>query len=815
MRTASAQSKAKVQRPVSLRVRLGLEKLEDRIVLSTDVAPIDGVSNNIGNPDWGSTGTELLRLTSVEYGDDISTPAGEDRPSAREVSNAVAAQSESVLNERYLTDFTWLWGQFIDHDIDLTDSADPEEPLPIEVPSGDPFFDPFNTGTQVIPFVRSIFDTETGTSVDNPRQQINQITAFLDGSVVYGSDLERADALRTFEGGKLKTSEGDLLPFNEEGLDNAGGPGDNLFLAGDVRANENAALSAMHTLFVREHNRLAGEIAAEDPSLTDEEIYQQARALVTAEIQAITYNQFLPALLGEEALGPYTGYDPTVNPGIANIFSTAAYRFGHSMLSSELLRLDETGNVADEGNLSLRDAFFSPDELTENGIDSLLRGMAAQQAQEIDNMVIDDVRNFLFGPPGSGGFDLASLNIQRGRDHGLPDYNQARIDVGLAPVSSFADISSDPEVQAALASVYGDVNNIDVWVGGLAEDHVDDSSLGELFHTVLVDQFERIRAGDSFWYENVFEGQELIDLQNTTLTDIIERNTDITGLRDNVFYDGTVLHYRVEAGIDPADMTLRTQGGEVQLVDNRTGDVLENRSLDSTEKVILVGSDVNWDRFTIDVSRPEDALPGGVQAFGGASEGDILTVRGTPRPDQVVIGEGDIQVNGDLFTYTDFENLRVHVMDGNDNVRVEGDPQLELMVFGGPGNDRLRGGPGNDHLEGGPGDDRLRGGPGNDLLIGGPGCDDLDGGPGRDQLIQGSQQEGRRDHDHHDHHRRRDNDGPGGPPPGGMLSGDALGNPPMPGDNGMSRPPRMDQLAGTRLGRMRDDMCDDTEMPTP
>ncbi len=509
--------------------------MEERLVLSAEFASIDGVGNNLDNPEWGGTYEQLLRLVSTEYADGISAPAGEDRASPREISNTVVAQEEATVNDRNLTDLVWLWGQFIDHDIDLTENADPAEPLDIEVPQGDVYFDPQATGEQVIHLNRSLYDESTGDSIGNPRQQLNEITAYLDGSVIYGSDEERAAALRTFEGGLLKTSEGDLLPFNEEGLPNAGGPGANLFLAGDVRANENAALTAMHTLFVREHNRIATELAAADPSLTDEELYQYARAIVTAELQAITYNEFLPALLGEGAISEYAGYDPTVNPGISNLFSTAAYRFGHSMLSSELLRVDDYGNVIDAGNLALQDAFFAPGEIIANGIDSLLAGFARQEAQEIDNMIVDDVRNFLFGPPGAGGFDLASLNIQRGRDHGLPDYNQARIDLGLEPVTSFADITSDAKVQAALQEAYGDVDSIDVWVGGLAEDHVDGASVGELVYTVLVDQFERIRNGDRFWYQNVYSGEALSKIDSTSLSDIIKRNTDIDRIRDNVF----------------------------------------------------------------------------------------------------------------------------------------------------------------------------------------------------------------------------------------------------------------------------------------
>jgi len=506
--------------------------------MTSEVAPIDGVGNNLDNPDWGSAGIQLLRNTTVEYADGIDDPAGTDRPSAREISNAVSAQSESITNSNSMTDLVWLWGQFIDHDIDLTVGADPTETFNIEVPTGDPHFDPFGTGTVEIGLSRSDYDEVTGHSFDNPRQQINSITAFLDGSVIYGSDAERAAALRSFSGGRMATSDGDLLPFNTAGLDNAGGPSDTLFLAGDIRANENVALTAMHTVWVREHNQLADEIAAANPTLSDEEIYQAARRIVVAQLQAITYNEWLPTLLGRGAIGRYQGYDATVNPGIANVFSTAMYRFGHSMLSSELLRLNNDGTTAAEGSLALQDAFFAPDELTEHGIDSLLRGAVENLAQEIDTQVVDDVRNFLFGPPGAGGFDLASLNIQRGRDHGLVDYAQVRVDYGLAPVTSFDAITSDVELANKLEQLYGDVNNIDAWVGALAEDHFHDASMGELAYTVIADQFTRIRDGDRFWYQNTFCGEELREIQATTLADVIERNTNLTDLRDNVWTTG-------------------------------------------------------------------------------------------------------------------------------------------------------------------------------------------------------------------------------------------------------------------------------------
>lgn len=200
------------------------------------------------------------------------------------------------------------------------------------------------------------------------------------------------------------------------------------------------------------------------------------------------------------ALDRYRGYNPSVNPDIATEFSTAAFRLGHSMLGNDVEFLDNVGNeLFDE--VALREAFFNPGLMAETGIAPILKYLASDPAQEIDNQVVDEVRNFLFGPPGAGGFDLASLNIQRGRDHGLADYNSVRLAYGLRAVHSFAEISSDPQVQAELAEAYGSVDNIDLWVGGLAEDHARGASVGPLFQAIVADQFERLRDGDRFWYQ--------------------------------------------------------------------------------------------------------------------------------------------------------------------------------------------------------------------------------------------------------------------------------------------------------------------------
>jgi hypothetical protein len=495
-----------------------------------ELRSLDGRGNNGSSPRWGAANSALLRRIEAAYEDGADSPAGANRPGAREISNLCAAQDEGAASRA--SAFLWQWGQFLDHDISLTPIAEPSEPFAIAVPAGDPWFDPAATGRQVIPLERSGYRT-----IEGVRQQLNTISAFIDASNVYGSTRSRARRLRASDGtGRLATSAGDLLPFNTRGLPNAPSRDARFFLAGDFRANEQVGLTALHTLFVREHNFWADSLRDADPTLDDDAIYQYARAIVGAEMQAITYRQFLPLLLGRRALGPYRGYDPTVDPGIENVFATAAYRVGHSMLPSRLLRLDGDGGPIPAGHLSLAAAFFNPAAVIDTGIDPLLRGLAAQRSQKVDPQTVDEVRNFLFGPPGAGGLDLAALNIQRGRDHGLPDFNTVRASYGLAPVTSFAEINPDPAVQADLAAAYGSVDDMDLWVAGLAERHLRGALVGETFHAILTDQFSRLRAGDRFWYEGYLPADMVRLVERQTLARIIRRNTGIgSEIQSNVF----------------------------------------------------------------------------------------------------------------------------------------------------------------------------------------------------------------------------------------------------------------------------------------
>lgn len=566
--------------------------------LDTDLyRTYDGKFNNVENPDWGAVGDKLLLSNKIGYGDGISSPAGKEyRPNPRYASNLLFSQNKFISEPRGLSDYTWVFGQFIDHDLGLT--SDSEEFFPIPVPEGDPWFDPNRTGSMIIPMKRNKSDLSTGTSVDNPRRHPNEITAFVDASMVYGSDEFRANWLRSFVGGKLKVSAGNLMPYNtisgelEDEIDPAAPHMDDPvklftkhFVAGDVRANENPVLCSFHTLFVREHNRLCDELSIQHPDWDDEMLYQHARKIVGGLIQNILYNEWLPAV-GVE-IPPYNGYKADVNPQMMNIFTGAAFRLGHTMLSGELMRMDDSGNSLPEGNMTLAQSFFNPQAVYDYNLDPFLKGMSVQVQQNFDAKVVDGVRNFLFGPPGAGGLDLASININRGRERGLPDFNSIREEFGLPKYHVFAQINPDINVWARLMVLYRSVNWIDPWVGFLSEKHANNSIFGETLIAVLKKQFSAVRDGDRFFYLNdpVLSDEEKTMIANTKFSSIVLRNTDISYIQDNVFFAQDPKE--VCGTMDEMSLSVATEGGEpvsdvdatVKMVgDQKTGTTDENGS---------------------------------------------------------------------------------------------------------------------------------------------------------------------------------------------------------------------------------------------
>ena len=529
---------------------------------------IDGSNNNLADPAMNQTGTDFARVGPANFSDGVNamTPG----PNPRDISNILVAQADTGDDGPHLIDdngialsgMMYAWGQFVDHDLDLEKQGTTTK-IPITVPENDQFLEPGS----IIPVTRVAIDPATGIA-GHPATAINTITGWLDGSQVYGSNAATAASLRTADG-HMKTSAGDNLPID---------PQSGMFMAGDVRAQENPDLTALQTLFVREHNYQVDQLHKEHPSWNGDKLYEMAKAITTAEMVNITYSEFLPHLLGKDAIAPYHGYDPTVDARITEEFEGAAYRFGHSIVSDEISAISNIGAFTSEQTLA--ESFFEdPAAFKATGADGLLRHLSGDLANPLDIHLVDGLRNLLVDPP--AGIDLAAINIQRAHDLGLGTLNQTREALKLTPYTSFDQISSDPETAAALEEAYGSVDAIDLWTGGLAEDHVAGSVIGPTFGKIIGDQFTALRDGDRYYFENQnFDRQTLNEIKGITLSDLILRDTDTTAMQSDAFV-ATERHSGTLGGVDPTGE--EAADGMAQLVIGSPGkDTLTGGNLDDT-----------------------------------------------------------------------------------------------------------------------------------------------------------------------------------------------------------------------------------------
>ncbi|EGJ29894.1 MULTISPECIES: peroxidase family protein [Moorena] len=489
-----------------------------------------------------------------------------DRPSTRVISNATSnlEEGESDPNGNGLSAFIWAFGQFVNHDTDLAANGSKEENqnrlellnFPIDIPADDPNFPPNTPPTQEIStqadgglefdFERDAFFSGTGES-GSPGKAINTVTSWLDLSVVYGSTEEEYQAIRAFSEGQLNVfsdetfaTNDDLLPLNITGADGEliSGKGafmDVGFLAGDTRVNENDSLASQHTLWMRNHNRLAQELSRFHPDWTDEQIYQRSRQINIAQYQTIVLYEWLPLMVGD-VITDYSSYNSDQTPEITSEFAAAGLRVGHTQTNNRIDTIDADGNLT---SLQLLRTFGSPNINDSSDIDNILRGASQTITEDVDTDIVFDLRNALV--PGAIGFDLYSANQQRGRDHGLADYNQVRASLGLPRVTTFAEITSNAELANTLENLYQTVEDIDLLIGLFAEDPVAPSSAGETIQAMLWEQYERIRDSDRFWFERPIEDggfftqEEIAAIKEVTFADIIKLNTEITTIPDNAF----------------------------------------------------------------------------------------------------------------------------------------------------------------------------------------------------------------------------------------------------------------------------------------
>jgi peroxidase len=559
--------------------------------LGSKYRTVDGYCNNIAYPNRGQASTIFVRLQNPDYADGISTPrvaiSGNPLPSARLVSTTLVG-----LLVRLAPPWTHLlmqFGQFLDHDLTRTPqtvisgtcctdassgassypsaAVDPQC-FPIQIPSTDPFYSQFAQGC--MEFKRSIPGTRPGCAL-GPRIQINQVSSFIDGNQIYGSTSAQEIALRQMQNGLLSVTvpyasnpKYSLLPADPTNTACIDGTSTSpCFNAGDNRANIQIGLQAITTTFVRHHNNIAQQLQLINPGWNDETLYQETRAIVAAQLQHITYNEWLPVLLGfattgangaanstdalivaqlQQALQPlqsgrFNGYDITVNPQIGIEFATAALRVGHTMVVGTFDRMNS--NLQVQGTETVRNTFFQCSHMYQNNAaDQMMIGLAQDKGKIVENNVAADLSEFLFLNPGASfGMDLVSLNVQRGRDHGLPGYMTFRRLCGLPSATSFQQMQNlsilPAQVITLMATIYESVEDIDLFVAGISEARLTGAIIGPTFACIIGEQFARLRRSDRFWYENgfpvpsTFSDAQLAEIRKTSFASILCDSTPL------------------------------------------------------------------------------------------------------------------------------------------------------------------------------------------------------------------------------------------------------------------------------------------------
>ncbi|XP_065322953.1 peroxidasin homolog [Gordionus sp. m RMFG-2023] len=554
---------------------------------------IDGFCNNLKYPYRGTSHYPAQRFIPADYGDGLNEPRrsirGEELPNGRIISNSVLPSTTK--DHSTVTNMMMVFGQLMDHEFALASSptgfmfgklkcCDPKNvvhPLCMNVnfPKNDKFFSQFRL--TCMEMVRSLPAIDVDCRF-GPRNQNNEVTSYIDASPIYGSTQEVGNRLRSFSMGELKIQQNPtnprlkpLMPIanisNSMQCEIRSGPF-KCFAAGDTRANENSLLIVIHTLFVREHNRIAQGLQIINPQWDDERLYQEARKIVGAEIQHICFKEFLPILIGQNNLkkfglelkdtGYFIGYNPETDASVDHGFVTAAFRFGHSLINKDMFRI--TNQSSSMSTLSLKKDFFQPQhvyrDIPPEGMDPLLRGIFYQHAQNMDNHVVEDVRNHLFQLPHEKfGMDLMVLNIMRAREQGVPSYNEWREYCGLTRYRNWNDMKGHVILSAidGMRAVYKNVNDVDIFVGGISEiilknngEKESDGILGPTFSCMIGNQFRNFRYGDRYWYENenskfishAFQPKQLQEIRKVRLSRVICDNSDSIDLISiNVFIE--------------------------------------------------------------------------------------------------------------------------------------------------------------------------------------------------------------------------------------------------------------------------------------
>ncbi|CAI4221322.1 unnamed protein product [Auanema sp. JU1783] len=497
---------------------------------------LDGTCNNLKKPMQGAAFRKYIRHFPSQYDDKVGEPIASitnSRPTARESNRVMLSSAQSVVHDKF-NNLMMQWGQFMSHDMAKTTlqpsaqckTCDPikSKCMPIMITAKDP-----NSSfkqKQCLKVSRSAPICQV-----TPREQLNENTAYIDGSMIYGSSPKDLHKFREGRTGLLKMSRFNdqlVLPFDQSKCANKDKCTAS-FTAGDIRANLFIGLSSFHILFAREHNRIARRLQDLNSAWSGDRIFQEARKIVGGQIQHILYTEYLPKLLGvsmDKVMGKYEGYKDNVDATISNEFTTSAFRFGHGMIEEFYKRLDFSGGNITHGGFFFGDGVFKSGKiLFEGGIDPILRGFMSSAVKRPHRMT-PAITEKMFGTT-----DLGSLNIQRGRDHGIPSYNTMRTFCGLpraGDFEGFKDMILDRNLRIGLSRTYNTTDDVDFYVGSMLEDPVVGGLVGTTLSCVIGEQFKRLRDGDRFFYEHegVFSKEQLAEINKSSLSKIICENAD-------------------------------------------------------------------------------------------------------------------------------------------------------------------------------------------------------------------------------------------------------------------------------------------------
>ncbi|XP_060072561.1 peroxidase-like protein [Ylistrum balloti] len=529
----------------------------------------DGTCNNVDHPFWASTMMPQTRFLPPQYEDEINAPRtksinGRQLPSTRLISNVVHSNTgQSSVYSKKSTNMFMAYGQFLDHDILHTPVLKDDKgkdmkccPLgnkddhcfPIPVPLDDPMFRGW-----CMSFVRSSATPFLNCDPGH-REQLNHPTSYIDGSTIYGSNKVHQDELRLHHNGRIKLTPSGHLHSAPEDECILSSPGHHCFQSGDGRRHVTPTLTCLHLLFVKEHNKVADGLRALNPNWDDEHLFQEAKRIVAAELQHITFSEYLPIVLGKEQMERYglfptahgynNVYDSTVDASTSNAFGAAAFRFGHSEVPGVLAMMARNYSLIKA--IPLHTQFNRPDLMfDEDGDENMMRWMANSYHDRNDRRLQDSVRNFLFLKDDGESFDLAAINIQRGRDHGLAPYNTWRKWCGLQTAIHFGDgfgrlVDHDQATRKLLSTVYTHPDDIDLYTGGLSEIRLPGAAVGPTFACIIARQFKKYQSGDRHWYETDhvdtrFTLPQLNEIKKTSLASVLCKNTGTQLTQPSVF----------------------------------------------------------------------------------------------------------------------------------------------------------------------------------------------------------------------------------------------------------------------------------------